>query len=146
MTYFDYQNNGMSLGGEMPYGMPPERQPGALTDQYGNPLSMDPYNQSAAPLNPQSPPLLNMGANDVFADPAIDNPGEKPAERTPPKANFEKYRDRGLEAGKMYRDVSGDGMSIAQMKQLTQRGQPQYQDFMAGGSGYSGLPYGLLGG
>lgn len=137
MNYFDYQNKGMSLGGEMPYGMMARQtQPyGVMTPQqpYGGMDMSQPYGGSQLPGT--QPTLGSEGDMSMF-EPADDSP----------LPNFDKYMDRGLDAGKMYRDVSGDGMSIAQMRQLSQRGQPQYQDFMGGGSGYQGLPYGLLGG
>ena len=139
-NYLDYKNNGMSLGGEMPYGVMAsdmnQPQPyGMMAPQqpYGGMDMSQPYGGSQLPGT--QPTLGSEGDTSMF-EPTDDSP----------LPNFDKYMDAGLAAGQAYRDVSGDGMSIAQMRQLSQRGQPQYQDFMGGGSGYSGLPYGLLGG
>ena len=172
-NYFDYKNNGMSLGGEMPYGgssiLPVGMMDSTKTGEmpYGvmasdmnqpQPYGMMAPQESYGVMAPQQPyggmdmsqpygggSILPAGMMDFAKTGEMDTSTFEPTDDSP-LPNFDKYRDRGLEAGKMYRDVSGDGMNIAQMRQLSQRGQPKYQDFMGGGSGYQGLPYGLLGG
>jgi len=149
-------NNGMSFGGDMPYGMKPQQQPYGMKPQqqhYGM-ITPQPYGMMAPQQQPQQQPyggssLLGKDFFDFAKTGDVDTsdyPEKEESDDDSPLPNFDAYMDRGLDADKLYRDVSNDAMGIAQMKGLTQRGQPQYQNFMTRGSGYLGLPYGLLGG
>ena len=146
-------NNGMSFGGDMPYGMKPQQQPySMMTPQPYSMMAPQPYSMMAP--QPQQQPyggssLLGKDFFDFAKTGDVDTSGYPEKEESyddSPLPNLDKYEDSGLDAGKLYRDVSNDAMGIAQMRGFTQRGQPQYQNFMTRGSGYLGLPYGLLGG
>ena len=85
-----------------------------------------------------------MNANDALSDPTVNIPGEPAVEDTTSPLAPDNHAP-GQMSGQRYQDVSNAGMGLAQMRAMNQRGQPQYQDFLGGGSGYQGLPYGLLG-
>jgi hypothetical protein len=139
-NFFDYKNKGMM----------DQQQMQGPTDPYNQPMD-NPGEQPYGMMAPQDmgepyggSSILPPGLLDPIQTGEMDT-SMFPEEDSSPLPNFDKYMDGGRAAGQQYQDVSNAGMGMAQMKAMTQRGQPQYQDFMGGGSGYQGLPYGLLG-